>query len=157
MVAVSRTCEEQKMVFLCQLLQPWLMPTAVWLFRWDGMCCRPKVHSCRNSKFFLFESYSVGVCSKGGKGNKELQPAHLCSEEGFFSCLHTSCSKSHKDFASNHIVPLFIRAELLFPSCLVPAGFVCKVPRIPPPANFSEDLGCSLPIPVKEYVRYTVR
>lgn len=103
------------------------------------MCCSPKAHFCRNSKFF-FQTHNVEVCSKAGKRDKELQPPYLCSKEGSFSCLHNSCSKSHKDFAFNHIVPLFMRAELLFPSWLVPAGFVCEVPRAPPPANVSEDL-----------------
>lgn len=54
----------------------------------------------------FFQTHSVEVCSKSGRRNKVLQPAHLCSEEGSFSCLHTSCSKTHKDFASNRIVPL---------------------------------------------------
>jgi len=56
---------------------------------------------------------------------------------------------------------LSVRAQLLFPSCLVPPGFVCKVPCVPPSTNFLEDLDHSLHIPglhtIKQYVRHSVR
>lgn len=91
----------------------------------------------------ILQTHVVEVCNRAGKRNKLLQPVHLCSKKGSFACLHISSSRVLKDFAYTHIWPLFMRAEFLFPSCLVPAGFVCKVPCIPPPAEFLGDLGHS--------------
>lgn len=125
--------------FMWQLLQTWLMPAAVWLQSWDGMCCRTKLKFCKDSEL-CFQAYIAEVCSKAGKRNKLLQPVHLW-KKGSFTCLHISSSKILKEFASCHIWPLFMRAEFLLPSCLVPAGFVCTVPCIPPLGMF---LGCML-------------